>query len=184
MSTANPLPLLDLDDRTIALLRRFHRPPAPLYRVLAHQPALLEAWLAFATALSNQAETPRSLRELMILRSAQVMNASYQWRDHSEIAQASGLDDASVEALAEWPTSDQFDGSQRAVLALVDGMLAGHLADSTIRGIAERFPPGEAIELILTAGFYSMVPRVLDALRLSSDVCVPQPHATTDKKGA
>jgi 4-carboxymuconolactone decarboxylase len=172
------LPLVALEGRVAEVVADAGVAPADLYRVLANQPALLEGWVHFSRVLRHEVSTPRALRELMILRSAQVMNASYQWRDHREMARVAGVDDSVITALSDWQASAVFSAEQRCALGLVDAMLAGHVPDEVLADLTGRFSPGDALELILTAGFYCMVPRVLDALRLRAEVDVPTASST------
>ena len=169
------LPLVAIDKRIEAVMAEAGVPPADLYRVLANQPALLEGWVRFSRVLRHETNTARALRELMILRSAQLMNASYQWRDHREMARTAGVDEELISALSQWQNSAAFTAEQRSALALVDAMVAGHVPDAVLTDLTGRFSAGDALELILTAGFYCMVPRVLDALRLRAAVDVPKP---------
>ena len=46
--------------------------PPNLYRALANHPAIVAAWTEFANTLRHGSRTPRALRELVILRGAQV----------------------------------------------------------------------------------------------------------------
>jgi 4-carboxymuconolactone decarboxylase len=184
--TGTSLPLIALEGHLAEVLTEADVAPADLYRVLANQPALLEGWLRFSRVLRHDVSTPRALRELMILRSAQVMNASYQWRDHREMARAAGVNDDVVSELSDWRSSTAFTAEQRTALALVDAMLAGHVPDEVLSELTKSFSAADALELILTAGFYCMVPRVLDSLRLRADVDVPQasnPIVITVKMG-
>jgi len=128
-----------------------------------------ELWVRFAWGLRNGSRTPRALRELMILRSAQLQSADYQWNDHTAMARDAGVTGEQVEALGSWPTSDLFDEPSRACLALTDEMVAGQVTEATLGRLAEMFSPEGRVELIVTAGFYCMVPRVLDALRLTPE---------------
>jgi len=180
VTAAPSLPLIELDGPLTTVLTEAGATPADLYRVLANQPVLLEGWLRLAGALRNGARTSRATRELMILRAAQLMNASYQWRDHREMARVAGVADGAVQALAHWQASDLFDVEQRTALALVDAMIQGHVPQEVLLELTERFSASDALELILTAGFYCMVPRVLDALRLSADVEVPRPFSNNN----
>ena len=43
-----------------------------LYRVIGASPDMLKAWIDFAWSLRLDAKTPRGLRELMIMRGAQL----------------------------------------------------------------------------------------------------------------
>ena len=45
-------------------------------------------------------------------------------------------------------------------------MLTGNVPDAVHDALSRWFDDRERLELVLTAGFYSMVPRVLDALRV------------------
>ncbi len=159
-----PLPPLqgELAERVAALGAR----QVNLYRALAHVPALLEAWIDWAWALRQQCTTPRALRELMILRTAVVMRSTYEWRQHVAMAEQAGVPREQVNAIAGWQTSDRFDEVERAALMLTDCMLTGNVPDAVHDELDRHFSPADKIELVLTAGFYAMVPRVLDAARV------------------
>jgi len=163
------VPLRQVTERVAEALEQFGAGPSDLYRALANNDMVGELWVRFAWGLRNGSRTPRALRELMILRSAQLQGAAYQWRDHTAMAREAGVPGEQVEALGSWPTSDLFDESSRACLALADEMVAGRVTDATLDRLAEMFSPEDLVELIVTAGFYCMVPRVLDALRLTPE---------------
>lgn len=137
-----------------------------LYRSLAHAPDLLEGWMEFAWALRPRCTTPRPLRELMILRTAVVMRSEYEWHQHRIMAIESGVPNEQIEALAAWQVSDLFDPRERAALMLTDAILTGHVTDAVQHELSRHFSAQERVELVMTAGFYAMVPRVLDALRV------------------
>ena len=160
------LPLRDLEGELGARVRALGARQVNLYRSLAHTPDLLHAWIDWAWALREQCTTPRSLRELMILRTAVVMRSEYEWHQHVPMAEGAGVPAAKVEAIAGWQTCDLFDGPERAALMLTDAMLTGSVPDAVHDELAKHFSEPERVELVLTAGFYAMVPRVLDACRV------------------
>lgn len=160
------VPFEEVKGEPARLLDEYGAEVSDLYRALANQEDFLELWIRMAWGLRSRAETPRWLRELMILRSAHVQGAAYQWADHTVMALAAGASQAQIEAVPHWTRSDLFDEAETAVLALIDDMLAGHVSDDTLELLVEQFEPAERVELIMTGGFYCMVPRVLDALRL------------------
>lgn len=137
-----------------------------LYRALANAPDMLDTWLQFAWSLRDDCTTPRVLRELMILRTASVMRADYEWHQHREMARQAGASAAQIDAIAAWQTSDCYSDRERVALMLTDAVLAGHVNDGVQYELARHFSDQERVELVLTAGFYTMVPRVLDALRV------------------
>jgi AhpD family alkylhydroperoxidase len=153
-------------ERVAEALEQFGAGPSDLYRALANNDLVGELWVRFAWGLRNGSRTPRPLRELMILRTAQLQDARYVWRDHTAMARAAGVSEEQIASLASWQSSDQFDEPTRACLVLTEEMVAGHVSEETLDRLAQWFSAEDRVELIVTAGFYCMVPRVLDALRL------------------
>ncbi len=162
------VPLRHLSERAAEHLASLGAEPSDLYRALANNEAILQAWAEMAWGIRTRARTPRALRELMILRCAQVQDAGYQWRDHLVMALAAGVDREQIHALSSWRSSDLFEDEARAALALTDEMLEGKVSADTLAELEKEFDAAERIELIVTAGFYCMVPRVLEALRLET----------------
>jgi 4-carboxymuconolactone decarboxylase len=160
------LPLLDLEGQLGERVRGLGAKQVNLYRSLAHTPELLDAWINWAWALRERCTTSRSLREIMILRTAVVMRSEYEWHQHVVMAKEAGVSDDKVHAVAGWQTSPLYDPPERAALMLTDAMLTGNVTDAVHDELARHFSDSERLELILTAGFYAMVPRVLDACRV------------------
>jgi 4-carboxymuconolactone decarboxylase len=160
------LPLLDLEGPLGERVRGLGAKQVNLYRSLAHAPDLLSAWIDWAWALRERCTTPRALREIMILRTAVVMRSEYEWQQHVAMAQDAGVSDGKISAIVAWQTSDSYEPAERAALMLTDAMLTGNVPDGVHAELAEHFSDSERVELVLTAGFYAMVPRVLDACRV------------------
>ncbi len=143
--------------------------PLNLYRVLANAPTLLEAWIGFAYTLRAKCRTPRTLRELVILRTAVLQQSAYEWEQHRKMAQEAGVPVNQVAELAMWHSSAAFDPKERAALALTDAIVAGTVDDATHAELMRHFDREEALELTITAAFYCMVPRILSALAVTSE---------------
>jgi 4-carboxymuconolactone decarboxylase len=167
------LPLVDSDATepdlaaVFDVFRTSGRDVPVLYRVLGNSPRLLRAWTDFAWPLRADATTPRGLRELAILRVAQLTGADFEWHAHAPVARHHGVTDEQLDALSDWSTTELFDPDQRLVLAATD-QLTNTLGidDSTFAALAERWTPCEVVELILTISFYSCVSRVLRGLAI------------------
>ena len=148
-----------------------------LYHALAHAPRLLEAWIDFSWALREQCETPRPLRELLILRTAQLMHSPYEWHQHRRMAAEAGVREHQVAELAMWRTSPAFDAAERAALAFTDALADGNVPDEVNAALAEHFGLRARVELTLTASFYYGVPRLLNALRVPVEVDPAPPES-------
>jgi 4-carboxymuconolactone decarboxylase len=159
-----------LDDGTRALFAemvgRGARVP-DLYRLLANAPELLQAWTALAWPLRNVGHADRGIRELLILRTAQLTGADYEWKHHWSMAIAAGASEAKLAALADWSQSALFDDSDRAALGMADAMVRdGHVADAEIQPLLDRFDRPAVVQLVLTVAFYVCVGRFAGALGL------------------
>jgi 4-carboxymuconolactone decarboxylase len=172
-SHTTAIPLASLPKNVAARVQRAGAPGVNLYRALAHAPQLLEAWINFAWALREHCDTPRRLRELVILRTAQCMLSQYEWNQHRLMAAEAGVDEYQVAELAMWRTSPAFNDTERAALALTDALVEGCVPDEVNATVDEHFSPQARVELTLTAAFYCAVPRLLDALRVPVEESTP-----------
>ena len=143
--------------------------PVNLYRALGNHPALAAAWTEFANAIRHDSRTPRALRELMILRTAQIARSEYEWAHHLRMARKAGVAEEKIAALADWRGAAPFDAKERAALALTEAVMACDVTDAVHAEAKKHFSDAEFVELSLTAGFYAMVSRMLDALRVELD---------------
>jgi alkylhydroperoxidase family enzyme len=138
-----------------------------LYRSLANHPVLLDAWTDFAWTLRFECRTPRTLRELLVLRAAQLTNSKYLWEDHVRFGREVGLQDQQMAALRNWRTSDMFTASEKTALEFAEQLItSGTVSDEGLSALRSEFDAGEVVELALTVSFYAMAPRVLAALRV------------------
>jgi 4-carboxymuconolactone decarboxylase len=159
-----------LDDDTRALfagmVARGSKVP-DLYRLLANAPELLQAWTNMAWPLRNVGHADRGLRELLIMRTAQLTGADYEWKHHWSMAVAAGVSEEKLGALATWAGSGLFPAQERAVLGMADAMVRdGHIAEADIQPVLDQFDRAAVIQLVLTVAFYICVGRVAGALHL------------------
>jgi alkylhydroperoxidase family enzyme len=179
------LPLKEIDERNKKRIRELNGEFLNLYRALGHPAHLLSAWIEFAYTLRRDCTTARTLRELMILRGAQLEGSAYEWHQHRRWARQQGVPPEQIEDLFFWRESPRFSDAECAALALTEAMMHGDVSDDVYGALEKHFAPSEIVELALTAGFYAMVPRVLNALKVPIEeetlhAPVPgeaQPHA-------
>jgi 4-carboxymuconolactone decarboxylase len=171
-----PLVPEDADDPDLAgVFDRFRnagRPVPTLYRTLGNAPKMLKAWTGLAWPLRLDATTDRGLRELIIMRIAQLTDASYEWQAHRPEALHHGVTEEQLGALAEWRTASEgtFSPVERAVLALTDEMTTDvEAGEEIVAALGEWFDPGEIVELVLTAAYYACVSRTLRTLGIEAE---------------
>jgi 4-carboxymuconolactone decarboxylase len=157
-------PLADFEPAMRQRLEELWGTPPNLYRCLANHPRLVAAWSDFSKALRHDTRTPRALRELVILRGAQLMRSEYEWAQHLKMARKVGVRDAQIAALSSWETSSEFDAKEKAALLLAEAVTQGKVTDEVYAEAMRHFDHHDYVELSITAAFYAMVGRMLDAM--------------------
>jgi alkylhydroperoxidase family enzyme len=158
------VPLAEFEPATKKRLEELWGTPPNLYRALGNHPPLVAAWTEFARAIRYESRTPRPLRELVILRGAQLMDSEYEWAQHLKMARKAGVRESQISALHAWRESAQFDVKEKAALALAEEVTRGKVSDATQAEVLRHFDQQDYVELALTAAFYAMVGRMLDAM--------------------
>ncbi|HEX4219122.1 MAG TPA: carboxymuconolactone decarboxylase family protein [Acidimicrobiales bacterium] len=170
------LPLLsgtDGDERLSALHDRVtegfgHWPN--LYATLANAPDLLAAWVDFAWTLRAVPQSDRALRELAIMRVAQLTRSDYEWQAHWSMAIDAGVSSAKLAALDDWGNAVHFSTEERLVLEATESLTSsGDLSAGERTRLVAAFGEQQTVELVLTIAFYSCVSRVLGGLGVPAD---------------
>ena len=139
-----------------------------LHLTLAHAPKIARASRVMAYTLRFDAETPRILCELAILRTGLLLDADYEINQHRPLGLACGLSEAQIDALPDWKASDLFDARQRALLAYTDAVVLnrGDVDEATYAEFAKFFPPREIVELTIAIGSYTSTAFLTKALKI------------------
>lgn len=129
---------------------------------------MLEAWTSFAWALRADCHTARGLRELIILRVAQMTSSSFIWEYHYPLAVAAGIPEIKIRCLRRWRSSVRFTAAERSAFGFAETIVTGRRRDDAVPDPARHFDASERVELAITVAFYQMVSRVVDAFGLAT----------------
>jgi alkylhydroperoxidase family enzyme len=164
MRTMQRVPLAGFEPQLEKRLVELWGTPPNLYKALANHPPLVAAWTEFSKTLRHDTRTPRALRELVILRGAQLMRSEYEWAQHLVMARKTGVREEQIRQLSAWKTSAEFDAREKAALALAEAVTQGKVSDAVYAEARKHFDDRDYVELALVAAFYAMVGRMLDAM--------------------
>ena len=169
----------DRDERTEELLATMMRRPdgtdLNIFATLAHHPKLLKRWAQFGGTLLFGGTLPPRDRELLILRTAWLCDAEYEWGQHVGIGLSMGLTEEEIERVhrdgpaGEWPDTD------RALLSAVDELHEKfRIDDPTWETLAAVYDYQQLIEICMVVGQYHMVAFTLNSLGIEPEPGLPE----------
>ena len=167
------VPLVDenpLDPIVAEVFARFaveDRSPIALYRALALVPAVLRGYGAMASGVRYETALESDLRELVILRIAQLTGSAYEWAHHRPLAAAVGISEQQLASLTAWEDSEDFDLRQKAALRLADEMHLLEVTDETFESVRGVLGEQRAVELVVISAFYEAVARIIQGLGIA-----------------
>ncbi len=119
---------------------------------------------ALPQALRGRQNCPPRLRELGVLRLAQLVGSAYEWSHHRPMALAAGVTADQAAALAAWRESALFAAAERLVLAAAEAVHEMAVTDELFGGLQAELGQAGAIELIVVISQYEAVARIIQAL--------------------
>jgi 4-carboxymuconolactone decarboxylase len=141
-------------------------------------PDLYEAFLPLATKLlTNSAFTLRQ-RELVILRTAAVIDSPYEWGQHA-ILSRDIFEDDDLRRIVTGPSAPGWTPLEAALLAAVDELhVAAGISSGTWARLVEDLDEHQLVELPMLVGQYHMIAFVIHALGVqpedgSPSICTP-----------
>ncbi len=133
-----------------------------LYRVLAHNPAGLRAFMGMSRYVRDEASLDPRLRELAVLATAYALDVPYELHHHVPAARRAGVSDVQLRAFPGWETSEAFDPLERAAMAFARELaLKREVDDATFAAVERHLGPAALVDLTLTVGWYHLVTVVL-----------------------
>jgi 4-carboxymuconolactone decarboxylase len=138
-----------------------------LFKALANSPKIGRDFIRLGTAILFKGQLSPLLRELAILRVANLTDANYEWTQHVAIALSCGVSKEQIDDIPDWKNSTRFNEKERAVLLYTDEVTQNiRTLDGTFSKIKDFFNEQDVVELTVTIGYYGMVSRVLETLQI------------------
>ena len=141
--------------------------PLHILTTLAHHGPLLRAFLPFSATLTLRGRLPRRDAEIAALRASWNCRSEFEWGHHRLYAQAAGLDDAEIEAIAGDIESDRWSPHEAVLLRAADELHHEHdLSEATWNALSSHYDEAQCIELLFTVGQYATLSWITNALRI------------------
>ncbi|HSD11861.1 MAG TPA: carboxymuconolactone decarboxylase family protein [Candidatus Binatia bacterium] len=135
-----------------------------VFKMMAHAETTFRPLVRLGSAILAQQKLSAKLRELAILRVANLSPCRYEWVQHVSLAMLMGVTRLQVDAIERDEIhAPCFDEAERLVLELATELTRGvRGSEATFERLRERFSPQEIVELILAVGYYMMVSRLIE----------------------
>jgi alkylhydroperoxidase family enzyme len=125
---------------------------------LAQHPPLMRAYHAFNGHLLYTTTLTSRQRELLILRTASIRDAAYEWAQHVVLGRDAGLTDGDIARVAEGPDAAGWSPVDAAMLRAVDELVADALiTEPTWAVLAGALDRQQLMDLVFTVGAYDLL---------------------------
>jgi AhpD family alkylhydroperoxidase len=143
-----------------------------VYRVLANAEKVFTGWMLAGRAALISPVLPTRLRELVILRTAYLMDCRYELGQHNDIARSAGVDHGDINAItsdSDWETAG-FDPVELGVLQLTTELLTTRSVAAALFDQVHTALGSEAtVEVLMVINRYSGLALMLNALDVDLD---------------
>jgi AhpD family alkylhydroperoxidase len=143
-----------------------------VYRAVANAEKVYTGWMEAGSAALNSPVLPVRLRELVVLRTAYLMDCRYELGQHNDIAPTAGVTGQEIKALTSESGSEQieFNDTERAVVGLTSELLTTRSVSAALFDRVHKALGSEAtIEVLMVIGRYAGLALMLNALDVDLD---------------
>ena len=101
-------------------------------------------------------------RELLILRTAWLCQAEYEWAQHVQIGLKAGVTRAEIDAVKRGPDDPNWDSFDATLLRAADELHADQrIADATWHTLTTRYDTQQLMDVVIAVGQYTLVAMAL-----------------------
>jgi AhpD family alkylhydroperoxidase len=143
-----------------------------VYRALANADKVFTGWMLAGQAALTSPVLPVRLRELVVLRTAYLMDCPYELGQHRDVARTAGLSGDEINAItseSDWQTGD-FSPTELAVLHLTTELVTTRSVAAEVFDQVHTALGSEAtVELLMVISRYAGLALMLNALQVDLD---------------
>jgi alkylhydroperoxidase family enzyme len=167
-------PLADADwPASLAHLRDGFVGRGNVYRVMAHHPALLDAWSGLRKHVVTESALGEERIEVVILRVAHRLDAPYEWDHHVVRSRKAGLSDARIRAMAG--PLEAMDPADATLARAVDALTADARLSADLQAELTALVGTQGLlDLIATVGFYTTLAFIVNSFDTPLDADIAE----------
>jgi len=163
------------EQRKLIAEQKISGPVLNLYKTMLNHPTLYGPRYKFGSYLQRDSLLPPKTRELLILRTAALTGAEYEWGHHVEAAQKAGFSAAEIRRIKSGPDASGWSEEHAAVLRAADELRREtFVSDRTWATLAKHYDTKRLIEIIYTSGGYTMTALAINSLGIQLEPGFPR----------
>ena len=143
-----------------------------VYRALANAEKVFTGWMLAGQAALTSPVLPVRLRELVVLRTAYLMDCPYELGQHRDVVRTAGVSSDEVNAItseSDWETAD-FSPAELSVLHLTTDLLTARSVSAPVLDQMHMALGSEAtVEVLMVINRYPGLALMLNALEVDFD---------------
>jgi AhpD family alkylhydroperoxidase len=143
-----------------------------VYRALANADKVFTGWMVAGNAALTSPVLPTRLRELVVLRTAHLMDCSYELGQHRDVARTTGMSSDEIDAVLsenDWQKT-AFEPNEVAVLQLTSELLTTRtVAADTFDRVLRALGSEACVEVLMVINRYAGLALMLNALDVDLD---------------
>jgi len=142
-----------------------------IFRTQLAHPDAMRGFLGIGNyVLSRRNSLPAREREIVILRVGYLCRSGYEWAQHVQIGLRAGLTDAEITAIKKGPEAPNWSAADAALLRASDELHRDQfVTDATWGQLTRHFNQHQCMDVIYTAGMYTMVSMFLNTVGVQLD---------------
>ena len=144
--------------------------PINVHKLMANNPALLNAWWTFRNHSVNGGTLGPRKAELLILRVGVHMNSWYEWGSHVDRALKLGVDIDEIDRVLKPNTDEHWSVEDAALLRAADELTRDHVIQvQTLATLEQHHSNAQIMDLIAIHGMYLILAGMIKTWGLALD---------------
>ena len=144
-----------------------------VFGTLIHHPDLLRRWLVFANHVLGKSTIEVRQREVLILRTAKLVDSEYEWGQHVVIAKEAGLNDDEIQAIGT--SGDGLGQVEQLLCDVADELTRDKVLSADVWAkLNEHFDTRQVMDIVFTVGQYTMLAMALNTFGVQLDEGLPR----------
>jgi alkylhydroperoxidase family enzyme len=142
-----------------------------VYRMMAHNPALLAGWASLRNHVVLSSSLSPKQSEIVILRTGWRHGSRYEWAHHISRGRRSGLSDEVIAACGGEAVVN--DAEATLLIAAVDALIDGSRLDDPLRReLSESIGLKGILDLMATVGMYTTLAFIVETFSIQLDAVI------------